>query len=55
MTNLQTHYHLKLNFQKVDQPTGSKWLIHGIKRRKDNHDIKESEGNIFNPIFKENA
>ena len=34
MSNLQTHYHLKLNFQKVDQHTGGKWLIHGTKRRK---------------------
>ena len=28
--------HFKLDFQKVDQHTGGKWLIHGIKRRKDN-------------------
>ena len=25
-----------LNFQKVDQHTGGKWLIHGTKRSKDN-------------------
>ena len=31
----QTYYHFKLDFQKVDQHTGGKWLIHGIKRRKD--------------------
>ena len=36
MSNLQTYYHFKLNFQKVDQHTGGKWLIHGTKRRKDN-------------------
>ena len=36
MSNLQTYYHFKLNFQKVDQHTGNKWLIHGTKRRKDN-------------------
>ena len=30
------YYHFKLDFQKVDQHTGGKWLIHGIKRRKDN-------------------
>ena len=36
MSNLQTHYHFKLDFQKVDQHTGGKWLIHDIKRRKDN-------------------
>ena len=35
MSNLQTYY-FKLDFQKVDQHTGSKWLIHGTKRRKDN-------------------
>ena len=35
MSNLQTYY-LKLDFQKVDQHTGSKWLIHGTKCRKDN-------------------
>ena len=36
MWNLQTYYHFKLDFQKVDQHTGGKWLIHGTKRRKDN-------------------
>ena len=34
--HLQTYYHSKLDFQKVDQHTGCKWLIHGTKRRKDN-------------------
>ena len=69
MSNLQAHYRFKLDFQKVDQDTGGKGLIHGTKHRKDSqlqsmdspvvydsreskHDIKESEGNIFNPIFK---
>ena len=28
MSNLQTHYPLKLDFQKVDQYTGGKWLTH---------------------------
>ena len=68
MSNLQTYYHFILDFQKVDQHTGGKWLIHGTKCRKDNqlqslelpcreckHDIKESKGNVFNPIFKENV
>ena len=32
MSNLQTYYHFKLDFQKVDQHTG----VHGTKRRKDN-------------------
>ena len=36
MSNLQTHYHFKLDFHKVEQPTGGKWLIHGNKRRKGN-------------------
>ena len=36
MSNLQTYYHFKLDFQKVDQHTGGKWLIHGTKRRRDN-------------------
>ena len=29
-------YNFKLDFQKVDQHTWGKWLIHGTKRRKDN-------------------
>ena len=33
LTNLLS---FKLDFQKVDQHTGGKWLIHGTKRRKDN-------------------
>ena len=36
MSNLQSYYHFKLDFQKVDQHTGGKWLIHGTRRRKDN-------------------
>ena len=36
MSHLQTYYHFKLDFQKVDQHTGGKWLIHGTKCRKDN-------------------
>ena len=36
MSNLQTSNPFKLDFQKVDQRTGVKWLIHGTKRRKDN-------------------
>ena len=35
MSNLQTHYHLKLNFQKVDQIQEA-WLIHETKHRKGN-------------------
>ena len=33
---VQTKYHFKLDFEKVNQDTGGKWLIHGTKRRKDN-------------------
>ena len=36
MSNLQTYYHLKLYFQKMDQDTGGKWLPNGTKHRKDN-------------------
>ena len=36
MSNLQTYYHFKLDFQKVNQHRGGKWLIQGTKRRKDN-------------------
>ena len=36
LSNLQTYYHFKLDFQKVGQHTGGKWLIHGTKRLKDN-------------------
>ena len=36
MSNLQTHYHFKLDFQKVDQNIEGKWLIHGTKHHKDN-------------------
>ena len=72
MSNLQTYYHFKLDFQKVDQHTGGKWLIHApnaartisckawnspveYPSRECKHDIKESKGNMFNPIFKENV
>ena len=36
MLNLQNYYHFKLDFQKVGQHTGGKWLIPGTKRHKDN-------------------
>ena len=36
MSNLQTHYHFKLDFQKLHQHTWGKWLIHGTKHHKDN-------------------
>ena len=36
MSNLQTYYHIQLDFQEVHQHTGGKWIIHGTKHRKDN-------------------
>ena len=66
MSNLQTYYHFKLYFQKVDQHTGGKWSIHGTKCNKlqnpvyspvdypskgCKHDIEKSDGDVFNPIF----
>ena len=36
MSNFQTHHHFKLEFHNVDQHTGGKWLMHGIKHHKDN-------------------
>ena len=36
VSNLQIDYHFKLDFQKVDQHTAGKWLIHGTKHHKDN-------------------
>ena len=35
MSNLQTHYHFKVDFQKAEQHAEGKWLIHG-EHRKDN-------------------
>ena len=34
MSNLQTHYHFELDFQKVDKHTKGKWLIHSTKNAK---------------------
>ena len=34
--NLQPNWCLKIDFQKMDQHTGGKWLIHDTKHRKDN-------------------
>ena len=36
MSNLQPNRCLKIDFQKVDQHAGDKWLIHDTKRGKDN-------------------
>ena len=36
MSHLQPNFCLKIDFQKVDQHAGGKWLIHDTKRRKDN-------------------
>ena len=36
MLNVQTIYYFILDYQKVDQHIGDKWLIHGTKHHKDN-------------------
>ena len=36
MSNLQPNCCLQIDFQKVDQHAGGKWLIHVTKHRKDN-------------------
>ena len=36
MSNFQTRYHFKLDFQNEDQHTGGIWLIHSTKRHKVN-------------------
>ena len=49
MSNLQTHYRFKLDFQKVDQHRGGKWLIHGTKRRKDQSIAKPATSPVEYP------
>ena len=41
MSNLQLNCCLKVDFQKVDQNAGGKWLIHDSKRRKDDSPIRQ--------------
>ena len=36
LSNLQPNCFLKIDFQKVAQHAGGKWLIHDTKRRTDN-------------------
>ena len=36
MSHFQTNYLFNLDFRKVDQYTGGKWLIHSTKHCKDN-------------------
>ena len=36
MSNLQPNCCLNVDFQKLDQHAGGKWLIHDTKRHKDN-------------------
>ena len=54
ISNLQTHYHFKLDFQKEDQYTGGGWLIHGTKHIKHltslSRDLKVEE--IWGGLFK---
>ena len=37
MSNLQTHYHFKLDFQKNEPIYRRQVVNHGAKHRKDNH------------------
>ena len=37
MSKSPTPFHFKLDFQKVDQRTGGKWLINGTKHHKGIH------------------
>ena len=46
MSNLKTYYHFKLDFKKVDQHTGGKWLIYGTKHWKDNQ-LQSLEHNVW--------
>ena len=71
MSNLQTYYHFKLDFQKEDQQgaSGQSTTPNAARTiscktwnspveypsRECKHAIKESKGNMFNPIFKENV
>ena len=48
MSNLQTHYRLKLDFQKVVQHTEGKWLIHGSKHGK-TISCKTGNSRVANP------
>ena len=36
MSDFQTYYRFKQDFQEVDQHIGGNWLIHGTKHCKDN-------------------
>ena len=54
MSNLQPNCCLKIDFQKVDQHAGGKWLIHDTKRRKDNQlqSLKRTcRISMLNPMF----
>ena len=44
MSNLQNYYDFKLDFQKVEQYIGDKWLIHGTKHPKDKSVAKPGTG-----------
>ena len=54
MSNLQPNCCLKIDFQKVDQHAGGKWLIQDTKRRKDNQlqSLKRTcRISMLNPMF----
>ena len=49
-SHLQTHYHFKLDCQKVDQHTGGKWLIHGTKHNNPLQNMRKMH-KMFSIIF----
>ena len=65
MPSLQTHYHLNYishsgpTFRRHQTPQGQSIAKPGFplqnNSRESKHGIKESEGNMFNPIFTENV
>ena len=52
MSNLQTNYHFKLDFQIVDQHTGGKLLIHGNKHHRDNKKMNPVSNGVIHIIPK---
>ena len=70
MSNLQAYYHFKLDFRVPTYGVGKWLINGTKRRKDNHlqtwnspvdypcrvckHDIKESKGNVFNPIFKDN-
>ena len=51
MSNSQTHYHFKLDFQTVNQHTGDQLLIHSTKHRMENQ-LKVWIYPVYSPTLK---